>query len=84
MLTVMISLDELRSMPTPQRIGRRIVAIRSARKITQKQLAEMAGISNKTLNQIENGSTDCRLSIIGKIEQVLEATLILVPNEDLI
>lgn len=71
-------------MPTPQRIGRRIVAIRSARKISQKELAQMAGISNKTLNLIENGTTDCRLSIIGKIETVLEATLILVPNEDLI
>jgi len=71
-------------LPTPQRIGRRIVAIRSARKITQKQLADMAGISNKTLSEIENGRDDCRLSIIAKIEKVLEATLILVPNEDLI
>lgn len=80
----MISLEELKSLPLEQRIGRRIVAIRSLRKITQKQLAEMAGVSNKTLNQIENGTTDFRVSIIGKIEKVLECTLILVPNEDLI
>lgn len=80
----MLTLEQLKSLPTPQRIGKRIVQIRTAREITQKELADMCGISNSTLNKIENGNTDCRISIINRIEKVLECTLILVPNEDLI
>lgn len=52
--------------------------------MTQAELAKKAGISNKTLVMIENAKTDCRLSVIGKIEAALQATLILVNNEDII
>lgn len=80
----MLSIEELKALPTSQRIGRRVVAIRTMRKIGQKQLADMCNISNKTLSDLENGKSDFRISIIEKIEKVLGATLILVPNEDLI
>lgn len=80
----MLSIEDLKSQPTAQRIGRRIVAIRALRGITQTQLAKECGISNRTLSDIENGKTDFRISIIAKIEDVLGATLILVPNEDIV
>lgn len=80
----MLSIENLKSLPTAQRIGRRIVAIRALRKFSQAQLAKECGISNRTLSDIENGKTDFRISIISKIEEVLGATLILVPNEDIV
>ena len=80
----MLSTEELKSLPTAQRIGRRIVAIRTLRNKTQAQLAKECGISKHTLSDIENGKTDFRISIIAKIEDVLGATLILVPNEDIV
>lgn len=80
----MIDIEDLKSMPTPQRIGRRIVALRAMRKMTQKELATACEISNNTLYAIENGIRDTSLATIMKIEKVLGATLILVPNEDLI
>lgn len=80
----MINIEDLKALPTPQRIGRRIVAIRVLRKMTQKDLAKECGISSNTLYAIENGVRDAQLSTIMKIEEVLGASLILVPNEDLI
>lgn len=80
----MLSIEDIKSLPTAQRIGRRIVATRAARNKTQTQLAKECGISNRTLSDIENGKTDFRISIIAKIEDVLGATLILVPNEDIV
>ena len=80
----MLSIEDLKSLPTAQRIGRRIVAIRALRNKTQAQLAKECGISKHTLSDIENGKTDFRISIIAKIENVLGATLVLVPNEDIV
>ena len=80
----MLSIEDLKFLPTAQRIGRRIVAIRALRKINQSRLAKECGISNRTLSDIENGKTDFRISIIAKIEDVLGATLIMVPNEDIV
>lgn len=80
----MINIEDLKSLPTAQRVGRRIVATRMLRKISQAKLARECGISNRTLSDIENGKTDFRISIIAKIEDVLGATLILVPNEDIV
>lgn len=80
----MLSIEDLKSLPTAQRIGRRIVALRTLRNISQARLAKKCGISNRTLSDIENGKTDFRISIIAKIEDVLGATLFLVPNEDIV
>lgn len=80
----MLSIKDIKSLPTAQRIGRRVVAIRTARNKTQAQLAKECGISNRTLSDIENGKTDFRISIIAKIEEVLGATLVLVPDEDIV
>lgn len=80
----MLSIEDIKSLPTAQRIGRRIVAIRTLRNKTQAQLAKECGISKHTLSDIENGKTDFRISIIAKIEDVLGATIVLVPNEDIV
>ena len=38
-----------------RRLGNRLKDIRAARGLTQAALAEMAGVSRKTINTVENG-----------------------------
>ena len=56
------------------RFATRICGIRKLKKIPQKQLAEIAGISVTTLNRIEQGE-DCAISTIVKIERALNTKL---------
>ena len=71
------------SLTLEQRIGRRIKAIRVLRGITQKELADAAGMSNQTISYIEQGKSDFRIGTLKEIEKVLKCTLVLIPNEDL-
>ena len=71
------------AMSTEQRIGRRLKAIRILRGFSQKALADACGYSNATICNIERGG-DYKISTLHKIEEVLQATLIFIPNEDLI
>lgn len=70
-------------MTIEQRIARRMKAIRILRGYSQKELADACGYSNTTICNIERGG-DYRISTLHKIEEVLQCTLILIPNEDLI
>lgn len=56
------------------RIALRLKALRKLCSLSQKELAEMAGISVTTINNIEKGR-DTSLSTIQKLEKVLDAKL---------
>lgn len=71
-------------MSVEVRISRRVKAIRILRGLTQKQLAEKCGYSNATICNIESGHGDYKISTLHQIENALQCTLILIPNEDLI
>ena len=71
------------SLALEQRIGRRVKAIRVLRGITQKELADVTGMSNQTISYIEQGKSDFRIGTLKEIEKVLKCTLVLIPNEDL-
>lgn len=71
------------ALTTEQRIANRVKLLRIERKMSQKQLADACGYSNTTICNIERGG-DYKISTLHKIEKVLECTLILIPNEDLI
>lgn len=71
------------NITTERRIANRIKSLRIERKMSQKQLADACGYSNTTICNIERGG-DYKISTLGKIEEVLNCTLFLVPNEDLI
>lgn len=71
-------------MTVEQRIARRIKAIRTLRGMSQKQLADKCGMSTQTLSNIECGKSDFRIGTLHQIENALQCTLILIPNEDLI
>lgn len=52
-------------------IGKSIRARRKSRKIVQVDLADIAGISPRTLRDIENGTANPELETLMKICQVL-------------
>lgn len=54
-----------------------IAAIRKKKNLSQKELAEMVGISNWWLNHIENGKRNPSLSLILEIAKKLNVT----PND---
>ena len=75
--------EENIALTTEQRIARRLKAIRILRGLTQKELADACGYSNATICNIEKGG-DYKISTLHNIEEVLQATIIMIPNEDLV
>lgn len=53
-------------------LGSRIKEIRSAKKITQEQIADKIGISRQKYARIENGVNSITLDILSKIAKVLD------------
>lgn len=49
----------------------RLIRLRRVRGLSQKELAIMAGITKETLNLIEQGKSDPKLSTIKKIVKAL-------------
>lgn len=58
-------------MPTDERIGDRIKAIRIAKGMDQKQLADMVGISKSSISEWENCKRAPRMSTLRKIAAAL-------------
>ena len=58
-----------------QEIAKRLKAYRKLKGLSQKQLAELAGLSVTTVNHIEQGC-DATLSTMDKIEEALGASLL--------
>lgn len=56
------------------RIAHRLLVERKFNGLSQKELAERAGVSVRTINSIENGG-DSNLSVIHKIEEALKTKL---------
>lgn len=55
-------------------IGNRLLAIRRKRGMTQSQVAEAAGLSDRSYAEIERGSVNMRLETMLRICQVLNIT----------
>lgn len=60
---------------TNERIGAFIAAMRKEQKLTQEQLAEKLGISNRSVSRWENGKTMPDLSMMEELCKVLEISL---------
>lgn len=56
------------------RIAHRLLVERKYQGLSQRELAEKAGVSVRTINSIENGG-DSNLSVIHKIESALKVKL---------
>jgi len=65
-----------------ERLGNTLRAAREARGLTQAQLAELVGVSRKTINTVENGifvpSTVIALKLAWALETRVEALFFLI------
>lgn len=57
------------------KIGQTIRRIRNEKKLSQRQLAELSGISNTYLSDIEIGRTNPSLKTLNKLAEALEKPL---------
>ncbi|MES2616179.1 MAG: helix-turn-helix transcriptional regulator [Bdellovibrionota bacterium] len=62
-------------------IGNFIRARRKERNLTQKQLAEFAGVSFTFLNRVENGDLDIKVSVLNKVLLVFHCCAGAMPME---
>lgn len=56
-----------------------LAQIRKTQKLTQAELAERAGLSRMTVQRLESGSLDPRLSTLHEMARVLGLELVAVP-----
>ena len=70
-------------MPAEARLGNRLKDVRTAAGLTQAQLADLAGVSRKTINTVENRvfipSTLLALRLAGALDVTVEALFFLEP-----
>ena len=68
-----------------ERLGNRLLALRTERGLTQAALAEMVGVSRKTINTVENGvfvpSTMLALKLARALDLPVEALFHLQEDE---
>jgi len=56
-------------------LGRRIRSLRRARDLSQEQLAEKAGISDKYLGELERGQKNVSVSVVERISAALDVEI---------
>lgn len=56
-------------------LGSRIKSLRSAKNLTQEQMADQIGISRQKYARIENGTNNITLEILSKIANILDVTV---------
>lgn len=61
----------MKIMTERERIGQRIVALRKEKGLSQKELAEMVGITPGNLSRIEAGKYDPKLESLARIAEPL-------------
>lgn len=56
-------------------LGSRIKVLRSAKNLTQEQIADRIGISRQKYARIESGTNNITLEVLSKIAKILEVTV---------
>lgn len=59
-----------------QKIGEQVQKQRKLLKITQKDLAEISGVSLRTIKSLENGDANPTVEILGRVLEPLGLTLV--------
>ena len=62
-------------MPVEARLGNRLKDVRTAAGLTQAQLADLAGVSRKTINTVENRVFVPSTVLALRLSQALETTV---------
>lgn len=58
-----------------EKIGKFISELRKENNMTQEQLAEKVGVTDKSISRWENGNTMPDISILVQLSEILNATL---------
>lgn len=58
-----------------QKLGGRIKALRSAKNLTQEQIADQIGVSRQKYARIESGANSITLDILSKVAAALDVTV---------
>ena len=56
-------------------VGENILKLRKRKKFTQKELAELVGVSHPRISEIEKGKANPTLSLLSRIADALETTV---------
>lgn len=62
-------MEDILKISERERIGQRIVELRKERGLSQKELAEMVGITPGNLSRIEAGKYDTKLESLARIAE---------------
>ena len=73
------AIAELAAFDAHHRLAREVFDLRTARGLTQRQLAAKSGIQQAEISRIEAGNSNPTLSTIAVLGQALEAELSLAP-----
>ena len=70
-------------------IGRNIVSLRKERGLTQKQLAQAAGVSSARLREVEQDCANVTIALLGRLAKALEVPLLIIaalaiPEEEIL
>ncbi len=58
-----------------KRLGAHIKSLRSAKNLTQEQIADQIGISRQRYARIENGTNSVTLDILSKVAMILDVSV---------
>lgn len=63
-------------------IGKKIAELRTQKELTQKKLAEMAGVSQPMIAQIERGTRPVTIQLAKEIARMLEVDILEIIGRD--
>jgi transcriptional regulator with XRE-family HTH domain len=62
-------------MPSSKKLGLRVARLRADRKMSQRELAEAAGITEQALSRIENGVRAPRVDTVRRLSEALRVSV---------
>lgn len=63
------------------RIGSRVLAARRGGRLTRERLAELSGVSERYLNQLEKGEANASIGVLGRVASALDVSLVALIEE---
>jgi XRE family aerobic/anaerobic benzoate catabolism transcriptional regulator len=71
-----------RVVEAQKRLGNRIKSLREGRSLTQRELAEQAGLSEKYLGEVERGICNVTLEFLSKLAEALNIPMTAILEND--
>lgn len=72
----------MKSISDKQRIGYRIVELRTMQKLSQEDLAQLSGFARSTVSKIETGKYNVSIELLSKLVKPLGVRIDLVNSDE--